>query len=200
MTVVDKKVGLAKFTKFIEIALIILSIGLILSLLFSLSDGAQSIWDYLLYRDGLNLLIITTLVFLILYLKVTGLHLQSVFALLRRPVLYVVLLSFLGIYLLGTYAEALFEIRFKLSQQALENFANHPVLDHERSTVQWVGLFPLREVDIAGTSVRMIVSDCHLFDDCGFVYSPDGEPPVIGEDSYTKIPFAENWYYWWRSW
>ena len=197
---VNKKTGLAKFTKFIEITLIILSVIWLFLLLYSLSDGTQSIWDYLFYSGGLKLLIFTSLVFLVLHLKVTGLHFQSVFTLLRRPVIYVVLLSFLGNHLLNAYMDVPFEIRFKLSQQALENFAEHPVLDNKRSTVQWVGLFPLREVDVAGTSVRMIVSECHLVDDCGFVYSPDGEPPVIGEDYYSEIPFADNWYYWWRSW
>jgi hypothetical protein len=121
-----------------------------------------------------------------------------VLVLFRRPAIYVVLLSFLGGYLMDSYSVP-FEIRFKLSQQALENFARHPVLDYDNSRVQWVGLFPLREVNVVGTTVGMIIGECNFFDDCGFVYSPDGSPQKSWRDNYLEIPFAEHWYYWRRS-
>ncbi|MBE5231480.1 MAG: hypothetical protein INR81_21260 [Microcystis aeruginosa PMC 728.11] len=175
------------------------SIVWFLSLFYFLSDGAESFSDFFFSFGGFILLTVISVVFLFLYLKKKGWHFQSVFALIRHPGVYVVLLSFLGSYLLNIYPYIPFEIRFKLSQQALEDFAKHPISDNDNSTVQWVGLFPLREVDIAGTSVRMIVSECFL-DDCGFVYSPNGDPPIVYEDSYYELPFAENWYYWHRSW
>jgi hypothetical protein len=37
-----------------------------------------------------------------------------------------------------------------------------------------------------------------LVDDCGVVYSPTGEPPVVGEDSYEHI--SGPWWHWYRSW
>ena len=195
----QKITGTTKLAKFAENTLIGLSVGWFLLLFYFLSDGAQSIWDYLSYDGGLKLMVVVAVAFLVLYLMTNGLHVQTWLSLFRRPVFYVVILSFLGTYLTNVYPVS-FVVRFRLSQPALENFAEHPTLDHDRSTIQWVGLFPLREVDVAGSAVRMIVSECHLFDDCGFVYSPAGEPPILGEDSYSEIPFAKGWYYWHRSW
>jgi hypothetical protein len=159
-------------TRFSLFILGTVSIVWFLSLFYFLSDGAQSIDDFFFSFGGFILLTVISVVFLFLYLKKKGWHFQSVLALLRYSVVYVVLLSLLGSYLLDIYSYIPFEIRFKFSQQALENFAKHSIPDNDNSTIQWVGLFPLREVDVAGTSVRMIVSECHLFDDCGFVYSP----------------------------
>ena len=199
MTTEQKTTGFTKLAKFAENALMGLAVGWFLLLCYFLSDGAQSIWDYLFYDGGFKLTIVISLAFLFLYLKTNGLYHQTWFGLLRRPVTYLLIFSFLGSYLINEY-QVSFVVRFKLSQQALENFAEHPTLDHDPSTFQWVGLFPLREVDVAGSAVRMIVSECNVLDDCGFVFSPDGEPPILGEDYYTKIPFAKGWYHWHRSW
>ena len=199
MTTEQKTTGFTKLAKFAENTLMGLAVGWFLLLCYFLSDGAQSFWDYLFYDGGLTLTIVTSLAFLFLYLKTNGLHHQTWFGLLRRPVTYLLIFSFLGSYLISVYPVS-FVVRFKLSQQALENFAEHPTLDHDPSTFQWVGLFALREVDVAGSAVRMIVSECNVLDDCGFVFSPDGEPPILGEDHYIKIPFAKGWYHWHRSW
>ena len=203
MTTEQKTTGFTKLAKFAENTLVGLAVGLFLLLCYFLSDGALSILDYWFYVWGLMLTIVISLAFLFLYLKTNGLQLQTWYGqtwlgLLRRPVIYLLIFSFLG-YLLIDYP-ASFIVRFKLSQQALENFAEHPTLDHDPSTFQWVGLFPLREVEVTGSTVRMIVTQCNVLDDCGFVFSPDGEPPILGEDYYTKIPFAKGWYHWHRSW
>src|SRR5689334_21717106 len=200
MTTIEKKTGIIWFTNFTEVMLLSLPIAWTLLSFYFPSDGAQSISDYFFYHTGFQLLAILSFVFLFVFLRINVWKFQGVLTLFRRPVTYIVLLSLFGSYLLDAYAYIPFEIRFKLSQQALESFAENPTMDNDSSTVQWVGLFPLREVDVAGKSVRMIVAECHLFDDCGFVYSPDGEPPRIGEDNYSKLPFAESWYYWHRSW
>jgi len=201
MTTDQKTTGFTKLTKFAENTLVGLAVGWFLLLCYFLSDGGPSFLDFSFYIIGglsLMLMIVISLAFLFLYLKTNGLQLQTWLGLLRRPVIYLLIFSFLG-YLIIDYP-ASFIVRFKLSQQALENFAEHPTLDHDPSTFQWVGLFPLREVEVIGSAVRMIVSECNVLDDCGFVFSPDGEPPILGEDYYTKIPFAKGWYHWHRSW
>ena len=206
MTTDQKTTGFTKLTKFAENTLVGLAVGWFLLLCYFLSDGGPSFLDYVFYVFGglsLMLMIVISLAFLFLYLKTNGLQLQTWYGqtwlgLLRRPVIYLLIFSFLG-YLIIDYP-ASFIVRFKLSQQALENFAEHPTLDHDPSTFQWVGLFPLREVYVTGSAVRIIVTRCNVLDDCGFVFSPDGEPPILGEDHYIKIPFAKGWYHWHRSW
>jgi hypothetical protein len=194
----DKKFSmLTRIIGVTEIALITLSISWILLLCYFLSDGVPSILDLFFYNFGLILLAITFSVLPFLYLERKGFRVKSLFALFHRPIIYVVLLSFLCGYLLNFYSVP-FEIRFRLSQQALENFAMHPVLNNNYSKVRWVGLFPLREFDRVGTAVGVIVSKCYIIDDCGFMYSPDGEPQKDIRDNYLRIPFAKSWYYWHR--
>ncbi len=200
LALIIRRVGLSKFTQATGTALKLFSISWVLLLFYFFSDGSPSIWEYFIYDGGLKLLALTSFVYLLLHLRTKGVSLQGMFTLVRRPVVYIVLLGFLSGYLINLNPGVLFEIRFKLSQQALENYARHPALDTDNATVQWVGLFPLREVDVVGTSIRMIVAECHVLDDCGFVYSPNGEPPRVGEDSYQEMPFAGDWCYWQRSW
>jgi hypothetical protein len=46
--------------------------------------------------------------------------------------------------------------------------------------------------------VRMITSQCSMFDHCGLAYSPAGEPARVGEDYYSHI--WGPWWHWYRSW
>jgi len=200
LALIIRRVGLSKFTEATGTALKLFSIGWVLLLFYFFSDGSPSIWEYLIYDGGLKLMALTSFIYLLLHLKTEGVSLQSLFNLIRRPVVSIVLVASLCGYLINLYPGVPFEFRFKLSQPALEKFVRQPVLDTDNATVHWAGLFPLREVDVAGNSIRMIVAECQLFDDCGFVYSPDGEPPRVGEDSYQEMPFTEDWYTWHRSW
>jgi hypothetical protein len=94
-----------------------------------------------------------------------------------------------------------FRLRFALSRPALERYvrsAGEEKVDGRFATRKRVGLFWLRESEVLpGDVVRMITTPC-MFDDCGVVYSPAGEPPRIGEDSYRAL--GGPWYHWWRSW
>jgi len=200
LVLIVRRVGLSKFTQGTGTAIKLFSISWVLLLFYFFSDGSPSIWEFLIYDWGLKTLALTCFVFLFLHLKTEGVSLRSMFNLICCPVVTIVLLGFLSGYLINLYPGVPFEIRFKLSQPALGNFVRQPALNTDNAMVQWVGLFPLCEVDVAGTSIRMIVTECHLLDDCGFAYSPDGEPPRVSEDSYQKMPFAEDWYYWHRSW
>ena len=94
-----------------------------------------------------------------------------------------------------------FRIRFALSEDDLQQYAQEVT----KSPPPWglaqpvpVGLFDVQQVEVLPKGVvRMITTTCGL-DDCGIVYSPNGPPPVVGEDSYTEI--GGGWWTWLRSW
>ncbi|MFI7466928.1 hypothetical protein [Nonomuraea sp. NPDC049646] len=88
------------------------------------------------------------------------------------------------------------EVRFALSESALERFARTVAADtraveHED---QWVGLYPLTVIQRMPGGARFLVSDTGLFDQYGFAWSPGGEPP---EESHTGYTHLEGpWYVW----
>jgi hypothetical protein len=93
-----------------------------------------------------------------------------------------------------------FHGRFLLSLPALDSFVrNHrPVLIQGEPAGQWVGLFRVTEAEVLpGGVVRLVTTRC-MFDHCGVVYSPAGEPPRVGEDYYS--PLYGGWWQWLRSW
>jgi hypothetical protein len=94
-----------------------------------------------------------------------------------------------------------FRARFVVSKPALARFVTHQAQaigrGHFTPGIR-VGLFRIREAEaLPGGVVRLITTDC-MFDDCGLAYSPAGEPPVVGEDTYS--PLGKQWWQWWRSW
>lgn len=96
---------------------------------------------------------------------------------------------------------AAFWLRFHLSKPALEAYVRNErpaLLAGTFKPGVRVGLFWLREAEVVPQGVvRLITTDC-MFNDCGLVYSPAAQPPVIGEDTYR--PLGGPWYHWWRSW
>jgi hypothetical protein len=96
-----------------------------------------------------------------------------------------------------------FILRIKLSEPDLTAYVRSVNNDRlaNRSTKyppRRVGLFQVQETErLDGGIVRMITSDAFL-DDAGFVYSPDRQPPIRGEDSYRHL--YGDWWYWHRSW
>lgn len=98
------------------------------------------------------------------------------------------------------WSGAAFRVRFLLSRPAFDNYAQTAPenLRGGFTSGARVGLFWLREAEVLpGGIVRIITTDC-MFDHCGVVYSPQGEPPRIGEDTYGSL--GGSWYHWWRSW
>jgi hypothetical protein len=94
-----------------------------------------------------------------------------------------------------------FWIRFLVSKSALDRFAMErsagPSPSNEAPVR--VGLFEARDIDVIEHGcVRFITSRDGMADDAGLAHSPDGEPPVIGEDSYSHL--VGNWWWWHRSW
>jgi hypothetical protein len=61
-----------------------------------------------------------------------------------------------------------------------------------------VGLFQLRETEPLDNGVVRFITAKDFIDDAGFVYSPNRQPPIKGEDSYRHL--YGDWWYWHRSW
>ncbi|CAG0966933.1 hypothetical protein ANAEL_00960 [Anaerolineales bacterium] len=199
-----KTKALTQTAKLIEIVTIVASVAWLLLWFYSLSDGVRKISDSIVYGFGLISLTVAFLMFLFLRLRVKGWNLQNALDLFRHPIVYVVLLSLLGGYLLDFYSVP-FEIRFKLSQQELEDFAaatyaKHPDGFYAESKTQRVGLFQLYGVEIEGTTVKMISDIWYPIAVYGFAYSPEEkQEQKAWRDSYRRIPFVKNWYYWERT-
>lgn len=61
------------------------------------------------------------------------------------------------------------------------------------------GLFQVREFQrFENGELRFLTSSCGLVDQCGVVYSPAGQPPNRGEDSFTHL--YGSWWHWHQSW
>jgi hypothetical protein len=96
-----------------------------------------------------------------------------------------------------------FILRIKLSEPDLAAYiraVNDPKLTDRvtKYPSRRVGLFQIKETErLDGGIVRMITTDAFL-DDAGFVYSPNRQPPIRGEDSYRHL--YGDWWYWHRSW
>jgi hypothetical protein len=101
----------------------------------------------------------------------------------------------------STWFGATFWMRFLLSRPALDRFVRNgaPAVAAGRFVPgEHIGLFRLQEAEVLpGGIVRLITTDC-MFDHCGVVYSPQGPPPRVGEDTYS--PLGGGWWHWWRSW
>jgi hypothetical protein len=113
------------------------------------------------------------------------------------PLPYVLLIVFLAVVFVGVSYNGALWLRLQTSRGALESVAAKVQAGETPKTPLRVGTFRVREIDTAGDSVRFIVGES-LLDDFGVVYSPSGEPPVVGEDAY--VHFSGAWWLWERSW
>ena len=94
-----------------------------------------------------------------------------------------------------------FQVRFLVSRPALDRVAREarPMVPRgELTPGARVGLFWVKEAEVLPSGIVRIITTPCMFDDCGLVYSPGGEPPRIGEDTYRRLGGA--WWHWWRSW
>ena len=117
---------------------------------------------------------------------------------LRRFAVWPALLSFCFVFVWTGLA---FQVRFLASRPALDRVAREAIPmapPAELSPGRRVGFFWVRESEVLpGGIIRIITTQC-MFDDCGLVYSPNGEPPRVGEDTYRQL--GGGWWHWWRSW
>jgi hypothetical protein len=91
-----------------------------------------------------------------------------------------------------------FRIRFNMSRAAFETAA-HEVRSGKRiATPTSIGYYRVSDIDVTDRSVRFIIGEFGLADGFGVVYSPEGTPSVLGEDSYWAI--GGPWWLWIRYW
>ncbi len=90
-------------------------------------------------------------------------------------------------------------LRFIASHAALTRYVQSVPVPSPDSR-RWVGLFAVRETEVLSDGVVRFITSESGFDDAGFAFAPRSSPPIVGEDSYTKVPFVEGWYHWHRSW
>jgi hypothetical protein len=90
-------------------------------------------------------------------------------------------------------------LRFVASRPALTRYVQS-ARPSDTETKHWVGLYAVRETEVLPDGVVRIITSDSGFDEAGFAFAPRSAPPVIGEDIYRKLPYAEGWYHWHRSW
>jgi hypothetical protein len=90
-------------------------------------------------------------------------------------------------------------LRFMASRPALTRYVQS-ARPSDGDTKHWVGLYAVRETEVLPDGVVRFITSDSGFDEAGFAFAPRSAPPVIGEDIYTKLSFADGWYHWHRSW
>lgn len=73
-------------------------------------------------------------------------------------------------------ANPLFLLRFSLSRSALEAATRAALAGKPHMTPGWVGLFPVRRIEVAGSEVRYLSDGCGVVDACGLAYAPGAIP------------------------
>jgi len=84
---------------------------------------------------------------------------------------------------------ALFMLRFRLSETALHSAARRMLADKHRHVPyrQRLGLFGVQRMVSYDSQVRFITTSCGVVDVCGIVYAPSGLPRRMHEDRYTHL-------------
>jgi hypothetical protein len=90
-------------------------------------------------------------------------------------------------------ANPLFRLRFHLSQPALESVILVPPPRKPLATPIWVGLFPIRRIDVYESEIQLISDGCGVVDECGLLYRRD---PIPGGRNKTRVKHLGGpWYH-----
>jgi hypothetical protein len=92
-----------------------------------------------------------------------------------------------------TPVNPLFRLRFQLSQTALEAAASSALSSQPVTTPGWVGLFPVRRIDVNGSEVRFISEGCGIIDECGLLYTSGAVP--TGRSKTKAKSLGGPWYH-----
>jgi hypothetical protein len=88
----------------------------------------------------------------------------------------------------------LFRLRFQLSQAALEAAASAALTSRPLPTPTWVGLFPVRRIDVSPSGeVRFISAGCGIIDECGLLYTTGAIP--TGRSKTKAKALGGPWYH-----
>lgn len=162
------------------------------------SDGFQSVLDYLIYFWGgivVGALCAVSATVIVLRRVLGGEHMSwrtnlAPWAL--QP------LAIVSCFVL-VHTNVMFRLRWAASASAFGKAAQQVIAGgRPDASPRWIGLLKVRETNRVANSVRFVLAECHLIDECGLAYSRDGRPAVDGEDTYEH--FRGPWWYWWRSW
>jgi hypothetical protein len=95
--------------------------------------------------------------------------------------------------------DAPMKVRFELSQPAMDQAARD-VLARKRDPagIDRIGLWEVDRAERVDGTFRFLVAESGFLDPVGFAYSPRGEPPYVGEDSYWHL--EGPWWVWEESW
>ena len=90
-------------------------------------------------------------------------------------------------------ANPLFRLRFQLSRSALDDAAQAARSPKPLATPVWVGLFPVRRIDIHQSEVRLVSDGCGVVDECGLMYVTG--PAPAGRSKTRLKHLAGPWYH-----
>jgi hypothetical protein len=90
-------------------------------------------------------------------------------------------------------ANPLFSLRFYLSRSALENAIMVSAPRKQPATPTWVGLFPIRRIDVYESEIQLISDGCGVIDECGLLYRRSPLPE--GRHKTTVKHLGGPWYY-----
>ena len=90
-------------------------------------------------------------------------------------------------------ANPLFRLRFYLSQPALEDAILTTPPRKPLTTPTWVGLFPVRRIDVNESEIQLISDGCGVVDECGLLYR---RGPIPGARYKTRVKHLVGpWYH-----
>jgi hypothetical protein len=92
-----------------------------------------------------------------------------------------------------TPANPLFRLRFSLSRPALEEAARMALAQRPPATPAWIGLFPVRRIDVLAPEVRFISDGCGVVDECGLLYRAERLP--AGRTKTRIKALGGGWYH-----
>jgi hypothetical protein len=103
--------------------------------------------------------------------------------------------AILGVVVAITQASAPFDVRLSLSRAGMDEAAAE-VMAGGTTDRQWIGLWPVQDVERIPGGMRFIVMGGGFIDRWGFAYSQTGDRPAImdGEDRYERLD--GDWWLW----
>ena len=104
----------------------------------------------------------------------------------------------LGVVYVWTQSGEPYDLRLSWSRSAMDQAAAE-IMAGGSTDRDWIGLWPVQDVERLPGGVRFIVSGCGFIDRCGFAYSTSGSSASIADpdDSEDRYEHLDgNWFIW----